>query len=144
MKKLFSAKVSNELKTFFEETELKPNWFYGNEMDYDIWKEAKNIVPYRPNLEEVEKLEIPSIYIAMIHEDVKDGWLELVADEKFVLGLDVYVKYRRTTVYYQSDIFVPTDERTEALTFDSKEKAEKFKVSNNLDKDYKVQSLNDF
>lgn len=144
MKKLFSVNVSNELKTFFEETELKPRGFYGNEMDFDIWKEAKEIAPYRSDLEDVEKLDMPSIYIAMIHEDVKDGWLELVSDEKFVLGLDVYVKGLRTTIYYQSSIFVPTDERKEAMVFMTKEEAEKFKVSNNLDKDYHVQSLNDF
>lgn len=144
MKKLFSAKVSNALKTFFEETELKPNGFYSNEMDYDIWKEAKDIAPYRSDLEEVEKLGMPSIYIAMIHEDVKDGWLQLASKEKFVLGLDVYVKGYRTTVYYQNTMFVPTDERKDALTFETKEEANKFKEDHKLDKSYVASSLNDF
>lgn len=73
--------VSRELKEFFEQNELKTRKFYSN-MNYGLWKEAKAIEPYDSNTTDVKKIGLPSVYIMIIHEDVKDGWLQLKSKEE--------------------------------------------------------------
>lgn len=73
--------VSKELKEFFEQNELQPRPFYSN-MDFKLWKEAKEIEPYDVNVTDGKKAEIPSVYIMLIHEDVKSGWVKLKAKQE--------------------------------------------------------------
>lgn len=78
---LKTIKVSRELKDFFEQNHLKPRPFYAN-MDYKLWQEARKIEPYHETLKDVLKSEVPSLYIMMIHEDVKDGFIKLESKQE--------------------------------------------------------------
>lgn len=66
-----------------------------------------------------------------------------VKKEEWVLATEVYVNDKRTTVYYQGTVFIPSDDAKDAYKFNSKEEAKDAQALMKLNKEYFPQPIND-